>query len=54
MELLSRLECAPDYDGNSEARIIAWIGKAEYGLGEMPALIGLYGGEYLVAFQPSE
>ena len=53
-ELFSHLERAPRYDGNPEADLIAMIGGEKYRPKEMPELIGLYSGKYIMAFEPGE
>ena len=53
-KLFARLEHVLNYDGNSKARLIAWISKEEYGLDELPTLIRFPGDKYLVMFEPGE
>ena len=43
-----------DYDGNPESESIVLLGGENYRPEEMLALIGLYSGEYIVAFEPGE
>lgn len=55
-ELFAHLECTPNYNGNPEDELFVAIlpDYVEYGLGELPALIGLYSGNYTVVFRLGE
>ena len=57
-ELFTRLECAPNFDGNPENVLsVAFVlteGEVRYSLAMTPALIRLHGAYYMVLFHPGE
>ena len=54
VELSTWHESAGNSEGNRVGTFCATIVGVEYGPGEMPAKIGLYGGQYSIHFCPGE
>ncbi len=54
MELFVHLECTPITMVTLNLFAAIFPGYMNYDLSELPVLIGLYGGEYMVVFRPGE
>ena len=53
-ELFARHSDSSGFEGNPMGRFTAEIEGARFGLNQTPAKIGLFGGRYMIVFQPGE